>query len=288
MSLVSPPSHVLYDFKQPATYIPNPAFSTPDEPSGYTAFITTQQLIDIDASPLELLSLRRTGVITKVAPHGQGNEIPLDAIWTKISRRIVSPEILERVGVRYEARPDFLAVLGMLSKDTIIQWARLSSKDPWESDLQAWDSDLETWGLREPDSSDESDTREDDDNVSIPAKNQDLTTAKNTDVDSKPFRSRFTSQTTGIKGIPATYMASESGRNTESYKDGKGYEKGHFAGDGAKGKETVAEDGHKPEPDKSGRVAQKKIAIRELLDAVGIGGAAASLLRVLAESADGS
>ena len=240
-------------------------------------------------------------MIRRVAPDTLGKEIPLDAIWTKISRRIVSPQILERVGVRYEARPDFVAVLGAISKETIIQWARLSAearyehtsdpevgepgdttwddtastlagslsaKDPWESDLQAWDSDLETWGLRESDSSEESDNEEDfdgkekDDKLSPPAKNQDL--------------------------------ASESGgnmeahRETESNKDGKGHVKGQLAGDGGKAMQTIAEHGHKLKPDNSRRVAQKKTAIRQLLHEVGIGVATVSLVRVLAETVDDS
>ena len=36
-------------------------------------------------------------------PDAQGNEIPADAKWTKIHRRLVSPEVLEQGRMRYEA-----------------------------------------------------------------------------------------------------------------------------------------------------------------------------------------
>jgi hypothetical protein len=38
-----------------------------------------------------------------LAPDSQGNEIPADAKWTKISRRLVSPEVLAQDKRRYEA-----------------------------------------------------------------------------------------------------------------------------------------------------------------------------------------
>ncbi len=55
-------------------------------------------------------------------------EIPLDAKWTKIRRTLVSPEVLEKAGVRYEARPDFVAVLGVLSSEQIALYARQSEE----------------------------------------------------------------------------------------------------------------------------------------------------------------
>ncbi|KIH87791.1 hypothetical protein SPBR_04772 [Sporothrix brasiliensis 5110] len=63
-----------------------------------------------------------------LAPDSKGNCIPPDAIWTRISRRLVSPEVLEKAGVRYEARPTFVAVLGMLDKKTIAEYARQSAE----------------------------------------------------------------------------------------------------------------------------------------------------------------
>jgi hypothetical protein len=38
-----------------------------------------------------------------LAPDSQGNEIPPDAKWTKINRRLVSPEVLDQDHRRYEA-----------------------------------------------------------------------------------------------------------------------------------------------------------------------------------------
>ena len=39
----------------------------------------------------------------RLAPDAQGNEIPPDAKWTKIARRLVSPEVLDQDRLRYEA-----------------------------------------------------------------------------------------------------------------------------------------------------------------------------------------
>ncbi|KAG4439928.1 hypothetical protein IFR05_004603 [Cadophora sp. M221] len=61
----------------------------------------------------------RPNVPIKLAPDEHGNEIAPDAKWTKINRRLVSPEVLHQDGRRYEARPDFVAVLGVLSRAEI-------------------------------------------------------------------------------------------------------------------------------------------------------------------------
>ncbi|CAH0044856.1 unnamed protein product [Clonostachys solani] len=59
-----------------------------------------------------------------LAPDSRGQPIPLNAEWTKIDRDIVSPGVLEFAGVRYEARPSYVAVLGRLSKDQVSAFAR--------------------------------------------------------------------------------------------------------------------------------------------------------------------
>lgn len=59
-----------------------------------------------------------------LAPDSHGQPISMDAEWTKIDRDIVSPGVLELAGVRYEARPSYVAVLGRLSKDQISAFAR--------------------------------------------------------------------------------------------------------------------------------------------------------------------
>lgn len=48
----------------------------------------------------------------------------MDATWTKIKRTLVSPVVLQRAGVRYEARPDFVAILGKLTHEEIAEFAR--------------------------------------------------------------------------------------------------------------------------------------------------------------------
>ncbi|KAJ0297928.1 hypothetical protein COL5a_009915 [Colletotrichum fioriniae] len=65
---------------------------------------------------------------SRLAPDRYGMDIPLEAKWTRIRRALISPEILERAGVRYEARPDYVAVLGVLSREEITNYARLSAE----------------------------------------------------------------------------------------------------------------------------------------------------------------
>jgi hypothetical protein len=62
----------------------------------------------------------------RLAPDSAGREIPLDAIWTSIKRSLISLEVLDRAGVRYEARPQFVAILGHYSREQITDFARQS------------------------------------------------------------------------------------------------------------------------------------------------------------------
>ncbi|KAI0834535.1 hypothetical protein F5Y06DRAFT_156965 [Hypoxylon sp. FL0890] len=64
----------------------------------------------------------------RLGPDSHGREIPLEAKWTRIPRRLVSPEVLAGAGVRYEARPDFVAVLGELSRDQVADFARKTAE----------------------------------------------------------------------------------------------------------------------------------------------------------------
>lgn len=64
----------------------------------------------------------------RLAPDSKGAEIPLEAKWTRIKRTLVSPEVLDQAGLRYEARPDFVAVLGVLSREEIANLARKSAE----------------------------------------------------------------------------------------------------------------------------------------------------------------
>ncbi|KAF4502726.1 hypothetical protein FAGAP_1029 [Fusarium agapanthi] len=54
-----------------------------------------------------------------VDPDQSDRVIADNAQWTKISRKLVSVEVLQRAGVRYEARPDYVAILGVLSREEV-------------------------------------------------------------------------------------------------------------------------------------------------------------------------
>ncbi|KAM3561899.1 hypothetical protein ARSEF4850_002989 [Beauveria asiatica] len=62
----------------------------------------------------------------RLAPDRYGRDIPPDAEWTKVRRALVSLEVLDRAGVRYEARPEYAAILGRLSRHEIARFARQS------------------------------------------------------------------------------------------------------------------------------------------------------------------
>jgi hypothetical protein len=64
----------------------------------------------------------------RLAPDSLGRDIPLDAHWTRIKRSLISPEVLNQAGVRYEARPDFVAILGVFTKDDLTEFARRSAE----------------------------------------------------------------------------------------------------------------------------------------------------------------
>ncbi|KAM3544435.1 hypothetical protein ARSEF1564_002683 [Beauveria bassiana] len=62
----------------------------------------------------------------RLAPDRYGKEISPDAEWTKVRRALLSLEVLDRAGVRYEARPEYVAILGRLSRHQIAKFARQS------------------------------------------------------------------------------------------------------------------------------------------------------------------
>ncbi|KAI1393132.1 uncharacterized protein F4822DRAFT_423595 [Hypoxylon trugodes] len=64
----------------------------------------------------------------RLAPDSKGRDIPLEAKWTRIPRHLVSPEALAGAGVRYEARPDFVAVLGELSRNEVAKLAQKTAE----------------------------------------------------------------------------------------------------------------------------------------------------------------
>ncbi|QDS69433.1 hypothetical protein FKW77_005380 [Venturia effusa] len=51
-------------------------------------------------------------------------EIPKDAKWTKIDRKLVNPQSLEEKGVRFEERLDCVIVLSVLTRDEISEFAK--------------------------------------------------------------------------------------------------------------------------------------------------------------------
>ncbi|KAG4266475.1 hypothetical protein FPRO03_01759 [Fusarium proliferatum] len=59
-------------------------------------------------------------------PDQHGIEIADCSHWTKISRKLVSVEVLQRAGVRYEARPDYVAIPGILSGEQVTKLVRES------------------------------------------------------------------------------------------------------------------------------------------------------------------
>ena len=64
----------------------------------------------------------RPGVAPAEACRGD-NEIPQNARWTKLKRRLVSPEALERGRERFEEKDDCLIVLRVLTRDEVEQYA---------------------------------------------------------------------------------------------------------------------------------------------------------------------
>lgn len=58
-------------------------------------------------------------ILTSFPPQANKKGIPPGARWTKIDRRLVNPEALERANERFEERQDFVIVLRVLTKEEI-------------------------------------------------------------------------------------------------------------------------------------------------------------------------
>lgn len=63
----------------------------------------------------------------QLPPDSHGNPIPSDATWTRIDRRFMSVEILQKAGVRYEAREDFVAILGAVTSAQVVELVQHST-----------------------------------------------------------------------------------------------------------------------------------------------------------------
>lgn len=111
-STMTPPPPYASPASQGAAPIPFPSSAPPSSAPGF---------------PPPPTSAPRAQRYSRLAPDSIGNEIPLEAKWTRIKRSLVSTEVLTKAGVRYEARPDFVAVLGVLTKDQIADYARRSA-----------------------------------------------------------------------------------------------------------------------------------------------------------------
>ncbi|KAF5619020.1 hypothetical protein F52700_11880 [Fusarium sp. NRRL 52700] len=61
-----------------------------------------------------------------LGPDQYGRAIADNAQWTKISRKLVSVEVLQQSGLRYEARPDYVAILGVLPREEVAKLVRES------------------------------------------------------------------------------------------------------------------------------------------------------------------
>jgi len=95
----------------------SPQFKT--SPSRYSISRHDPSAQSVPRSPWDGHSSRPS----RLGPDSYGREIPLDALWTKIKRSVVSTEVLDQDGRRYEARPDFVAILGTLSREEIEAYA---------------------------------------------------------------------------------------------------------------------------------------------------------------------
>ncbi|KAI1134828.1 hypothetical protein F5Y05DRAFT_396519 [Hypoxylon sp. FL0543] len=135
---LQPPSGSNYQMSSSPTpnALPPPA-SHPALPSPQTSHPTAEHspthprylppLLISGPSPQQALSAPQQRS-ARLAPDSRGREIPLEAKWTRIPRRLVSPEVLAGAGVRYEARPDFVAVLGELSREQVADFARKTAE----------------------------------------------------------------------------------------------------------------------------------------------------------------
>jgi len=92
--------------------LPHPLVSAPFLPRPLKSILKTPTV----KFPEDLNPEREGVAIHKDAKIGG---VPFDARWTKISRKIVSPEALEAGRERFETRDDHVIVLRVLSKEEI-------------------------------------------------------------------------------------------------------------------------------------------------------------------------
>ncbi|PNY26267.1 Uncharacterized protein TCAP_03803 [Tolypocladium capitatum] len=275
---------------------------------------------------------------SRLAPDRFGKQIPLEAHWTKIRRTLVSPEVLERAGVRYEARPEYVAVLGRLTREQIADYARQSA------DCRAARSGRHVphrkHDKHQRDRADSKSSREEDDDDSVLWDESDATGCDDDKTSKKGTKSYpyIVSPPSKDKASPASTIMPKSilknknenrvrfdpepyemgSRSPRSFRDGRdgrgdhlpkrhrdhqgkessgrsrdGYRRDGERYSGERDRHAVDRhrgydgDHHRSyhRGDHKEERTMKKKAWGETLGAVGIGGAAASLLGVLAEAA---
>lgn len=280
--------------------------------------------------------------LSHLAPDRYGQEIPVDAQWTKIKRTLVSPEVLERAGVRYEARPEFVAILGRLTRDQIADFARQSADARAARSARSMPHRYErheradSKSSREDDDEDsvlwdESDSTDDDDDktsskgtksypfiVNPPDKNRDKASPSST-VKPKPILKnrnenhvRFDPEPYEVENKSPRSFKDDRHRDRERDKDrrhgsSQSASRRHDRESNSRYSESADRRGGRSSDrhgdyyssssrrshrdrgdrrsDRRDERAMKKKAWGETLGAVGIGGAAVSLLSVLAEAA---
>ena len=124
----SPPTNAIDQYGTSPRYVP-PVLPSPYDNSPPLMHSNSISVPNLDSQQSNLVGQTVAAQRpARLAPDSQGKEIPLDATWTRIRRSLVSPEVLAQAGVRYEARPEFVAVLGSLTKDEVADFARRSAE----------------------------------------------------------------------------------------------------------------------------------------------------------------
>lgn len=299
----------------------------------------------------------RTSISSRLAPDSYGKEIPMEAQWTKVRRSLLSLEVLDRAGVRYEARPEYVAILGRLSREDIEGYARQSAdcraarsrgypyhpkrhdrhdrRDRADSKSSHEDDDDESVLWDESDTTDFDDDKTSDKGtksypyiVSFPDKDKEKTSPSSTAQPKSILKNknenhvRFDPQPheVGARSLPERERERDrDGRRSRRHRDdddrhrryhpeggrnrrsldgersgggGGGGDRHHYRKRGGGGREREHQRYHRDrerdeEAQRREEKSSKKKARLETLGAVGIGGAAVSLLSVLAEAATG-
>lgn len=257
----------------------------------------------------------------QLAPDSYGRHIPMEAQWTKIKRSLVSPEVLHRAGVRYEARPGYVAVLGRLSREQIVFFAQQSAEcrasrvgNPSPQQHKSHHARADSKSSRDDDEDDddesvlwdETDTTDYDDDktsdketkgtksypyiVSPPTKTSPASTVKPKPIlkNKNTNHVRFDPEPHEVES-PNSPKDDRGRRDSHSRKgrDHRDHRDRYDRNDSGRHRDQYSSannDYHRP-PRKSDRSSKKKWG--GTLGMVGIGGAAASLLGVLAEAAIG-